>query len=111
MKTDEHEHSAALNGLAGKRFLATHIFVKSSLNVAAVNSNGTINIGTAADGAQIAAGVALTGVAAVDTGRMIPIAAHAVPVAGNATLYVNVESADTGAGTLEVDVTVVGRQI
>jgi hypothetical protein len=111
MKTDEHEHSAALSGAAGKRFLATHILVKSSLNVGAVNSDGTINIGTAADGAQIAAGVALTGVAAVDTARMIPIAAHAVPVAGNATLYVNVESAETGAGTLEIDVTVVGRQI
>jgi len=111
MKTDEHEHSGALNGLVGKRFLATHIFVKSSLNVGALNANGTINIGTAADGAQIAAGVALTGVTAVDTGRMIPIAAHAVPVAGNATLYVNVESAETGAGTLEIDVFVVGRQI
>lgn len=111
MKTDEIEISGALNGAAGKRFLATHILVKSSLNVGAVNSDGTINIGTAADGAQIAAGVVLTGVAAVDTARMIPIAAHAVPVAGNATLYVNVESAETGAGTLEIDVTVVGRQI
>lgn len=111
MKTDEHEHSGALNGAAGKRFLATHVLVKSSVNVGATNADGTINIGTAADGAQIAAALALTGVGAVDTARMIPLAAHAVPVAGNATLYVNVESAETGAGTLEIDVFVIGRQI
>lgn len=111
MKTDEHEHSAALNGAAGKRFLATHVLIKSSVNVGAVNADGTINIGTAADGAQIASGLVLTGIGAVDTARMIPLAAHAVPVAGNATLYVNVETAETGAGTLEIDVTVVGRQI
>lgn len=111
MKTDEHEHSAALNGAAGKRFLATHVLVKSTVNVGATNADGTINIGTAADGAQIAAAIALTGIGAVDTARMIPLSAHAVPVAGNATLYVNVETAETGAGTLEIDVTVVGRQI
>lgn len=111
MKTDEHEHSGVLSGAAGKRFLATHILVKSTLNVGALNADGTINIGTATDGAQIAAGVALTGVLAAGTARMIPIAAHAASVAGNATLYVNVESAESGAGTLEIDVTVVGRQI
>lgn len=111
LKTDEQELSATLSGAAGKRFLATHVLVKSSTNVGAVNSDGTINIGTAADGAQIAAALALTGVAAVDTARMIPLAAHSIVVAGNATLYVNVESAETGAGTLAIDVTVVGRQI
>jgi hypothetical protein len=111
MKVDESEQSAALSGAAGKRFLATHILVKSIVNVGATNADGTINIGTAADGAQIAAAVALTGVGAVDTARMIPIAAHAVPVAGNATLYVNVEAAETGVGTLQLEVTVVGRQI
>jgi hypothetical protein len=111
MKVDESEKSAALSGASGKRFLATHILVKSIVNVGATNADGTINIGTAADGAQIAAAVALTGVGAVDTARMIPIAAHAVPVAGNATLYVNVEAAETGVGTLQLEVTVVGRQI
>jgi hypothetical protein len=111
MKTDEHEHSAALNGAAGKRFLATHLLIKSSLNVGALNADGVINVGTAADGAQLVSGAVLTGIGAVGTARMVPIAAHAVPVAGNATLYVNVETAETGAGTLEIDVTVVGRQI
>jgi hypothetical protein len=111
MKTDEHEHSGALNGLVGKRFLATHVMIKSSVNVGAVNADGTINIGTAADGAQIAAAIALTGIGAVDTARVFPLPAHAVPVAGNATLYVNVETAETGVGTLEIDVFVIGRQI
>lgn len=110
MKTDEHEHSAALNGDAGKKFYATHLLVKSSLNVGALNADGTINVGTAADGSQIASGVALTGVTSAGTGRMIPLPAHSVLVNGNATLYVNVESAETGAGTLEIDVVVCGRQ-
>jgi hypothetical protein len=110
MKTDEHEHTAVLNGDVAKLFYATHALVKSSVNVGALNNNGTINIGTAADGAQIAAGLVLTGVGAVGTGRMIPISAHAAVTAGNATLYINVESAETGAGTLEIDVAVCGRQ-
>lgn len=110
MKTDEHEHSAALNGAAGKLFLATHVLIKSTVNVGALNADGVINIGTSADGTQLLAAQALTGIGAVGTARLIPLPAHGVVVAGNATLYVNVETAETGAGTLEIDVFVVGRQ-
>jgi hypothetical protein len=110
MKTGEHEHTAVLTGDAGKKFYATHLLIKSSLNVGALNANGTINIGTAADGAQIAAAVALTGIGAAGTGRMVPLAAHSVLVAGNATLYFNVQTAENGAGTLEIDVVICGRQ-
>lgn len=111
MKTDEHEHSGALNGSAAKLFLATHLLFKSTVNVGGLNADGTINVGTSADGAQLVSGQALTGIGAVGTARMVPLAAHGIVVAGNATLYVNVESPETGAGTLEIDVFVVGRQI
>jgi hypothetical protein len=111
MKTDESEISAALNGDPTKMFLATHIFIKSVVNVGALNADGTLNVGISADGAQLLAAQALTGIGAVDTCRMIPLAEHGVTVAGNATLYVNVEAADTGAGTLNIDVVVLGRQL
>jgi len=112
MKTDEHEHTAVLSGDAGKKFVATHLVIKVVTNAGGVPvGDGTINIGTAADGAQIVAAVATTGLTSLGATRMVPLAAHAVSTAGNATLYVNVESADTSVGTVEVDVYVIGRQV
>jgi hypothetical protein len=111
IKADESEKSAALTGLVGKHFIPTHLVLTVTTNVGALNANGTINIGTGADGAQIAAAVALTGLTAVGATRIVPLAAMTQTILGNATLYANVEAADTGAGTLAIDVWVIGRQV
>lgn len=111
IKVDESEKSAALSGLVGKHFIPTHLILTVVTNVGALNADGTINIGTAADGAQIAAAVALTGLTAVGATRVVPLTAQTQTILGNATLYANVESAETGVGTLELDVFIVGRQV
>ncbi len=111
IKTDEIEVSAALSGDVAKTFVPTHIVLKVVTNVGALNADGTVNIGTAADGAQIASAIALTGLTAVGATRVVPLAANTSALAGNATVYANVEAAETGAGTLALDVYVIGRQV
>jgi len=111
IKTDEIEVSAALSGDVAKTFVPTHIVLKVVTNVGALNADGTVNVGTAADGAQIASAIALTGLTAVGATRVVPLAANTSALAGNATVYANVEAAETGAGTLALDVYVIGRQV
>ncbi len=111
IKTDEQDIGAALTGLVGKHFIPTHLILTVTTNVGALNANGTINVGTAADGAQIASAVALTGLTAVGATRIVPLAAMTQTILGNDTLHANVEAADTGAGTLAIGVTVIGRQV
>jgi hypothetical protein len=111
IKVDEQNVSAALSGNVGKTFVPTHLVLKVVTNVGALNADGTVNVGTAADGTQIASALALTGLTAVGATRVIPLAANTSAVLGNATLHANVESAETGVGTLALDVYVIGRQV
>lgn len=111
MKTDEHDHAAVLTGLVGNHFIPTHLIITVVTNAGALNGDGTINIGTAADGAQIAAAVATTGLTAVGATRIVPLAAQTQTILGNADLHANVEAAETGVGTMEVDVWIIGRQV
>jgi hypothetical protein len=111
LKVDEQNVPAVLSGVVGKTFVPTHIVLKVVTNVGALNADGTVNVGTAADGTQIASALALTGLTAVGATRVVPLAANTSAVLGNATLHANVETAETGAGTLALDVYVIGRQV
>jgi hypothetical protein len=109
-KTDESEVSAALTGLVTKHFMPTHIAIEVTAAAAPLNGDATINIGTAADGAQIASALVCTGLTTLGAVRLIPLAAATQTILGNATLYANVESAEGGAGTATYKVTIIGRQ-
>lgn len=111
IKTDEQNLSAALSGDVAKQFAPTHLILKVVTNVGALNADGTINVGTGADGAQIVGAVPLTGLTAVGATRTVCLSGTAVNIAANATLHVNVETAETGAGTLAIDAIIVGRQV
>lgn len=108
IKVDESEVSAALNGDVSKQFVPTHIVIKVA-SATAPNADGTINVGTSTDGSDILSAQALTGLDAAGKVRIVPLAEATYNIAGNATLYVNVEAADSGTA-LVVDVYVVGRQ-
>lgn len=106
--TDEDEVSDSLDGDSTKNFYATEILIEIT-DAANANGDATINIGTTTGGAEIVSAgvVALT---TVGTHIYIPTISH-VLVAGNATIYANVESADTGTTvTLTGTVTIIGKQ-
>jgi hypothetical protein len=112
MKTDESEQSGAINCLVANHFVPTHVVLNVSGTAGALNADGTVNIGTSSGGTQIASAVALTGLTAVGATRVVPISgAQTHTVLGNATLYANVEAAETGAGTLTLDVKIFGFQV
>lgn len=111
LKVDESEVSDALDGVATKHFVPTFLMLIVTATAGGINADGTLNVGTSADGNQIAAAVALTGLTAVGAMRMVPLAANSNAVLGNATLYVNIEAADTGAGSLVMEAYVLGRQL
>ena len=111
LKVDESEVSDALDGAATKHFVPTFLMLIVTATAGAINAGGTLNVGTGADGDDIASAVALTGLTAVGAMRMVPLAANSNAVLGNATLYVNIEAAETGAGTLVLEAYVLGRQL
>jgi hypothetical protein len=105
---DENEVSAQLTGDVGKKFSPTHIVVTVATVTGTPATPANINVGTAADGAQILSNSALTGLILVGDTRMIPLSAGTFNLAGNATLYANVESAEATATVMTVDVWVHG---
>lgn len=109
-KTDESEVSAALSGSASKHFCPTHVAIECTAQSGAMNADCTINVGTAAGGTQISSALACTGVTTVGAIRLVPIAAATQHISANATLYVNIEAPETGAGTATYKVTIIGRQ-
>jgi hypothetical protein len=111
MKVDESEKSAALSGSHTKHFAPTAVYLTVASTSGALNADGTINISTTTDGSDILAGIATTGLTAVGATRAYPITAQTHTVLADSTIYVNVESAETGAGTLTLDVVVVGTQV
>lgn len=110
IKTDESEKSGALDGSGLKHFIPTHIVLQVSATSGALNADGTVNVGTSADGSDIASALPLTGLTVLGATRQVPLSAATATILGNATLYANVEAAETGAGTLELDVYVLGHQ-
>jgi hypothetical protein len=96
MKTDEQNKSGVLNGVAAKHFSPTHVIARVTALTGAPHLDGTFNVGTAADGADILAAQTTT----------------VLHIHGNATIHANVEAADTDAAcTLELEVEIVGPQL
>lgn len=111
MKVDESEKSDALSGSAAKHFVPTHVILTVAGTSGALNSDGTVNVGSTPGGTEIFSGIATTGLTAVGACRFYPITAQTHTIFGNATLYCNVETPETGAGTLTLDARVVGYQV
>lgn len=111
MKADESEKTGVLPGTGTSRFIPSGIFVRCVTGSGSPDGDGTINIGTSTGGVQVVSGFACTGITAAGTCRYIPMAALACIIAGNATLYCNVESPDGDAGTCVYDVYLMGWQV
>jgi hypothetical protein len=111
MKVDESEKSGALSGSASKHFVPTHVILTVASTGGALNADSTVNIGTTAGGTEIFSGIATTGLTAVGACRVFQNTAQTHTVLGNGLIYANVETAETGAGTLTLDIRVVGYQV
>ncbi len=112
VKTDEQDKAGVLNGSAAKKFTPTHAIVTVTATAGALNANGTFNVGTAADANNILAAQTLTGLTTLGATRQYPVpTAAALTILGNATLHSNIEFAETGAGSLEISVEIVGPQL
>ena len=109
-QTDEDEVSGQLNGESGKNFIPQQVVVVVGSASGTVAADATLNVGTTSDGAEILSGAALTGLDTEGEIRNIPLSAATLAIAGNATLYANIESADSTATTLVLNVHVLGRQ-
>lgn len=108
--TDEDEVSDALSGNVGDQFSPTFVVVLVTHVGGAIAADATLNIGTSSDGAEILSAQALTGLTTVGTQRHIPVPEGTFDILGNATLYANIESEDSTATTLTLDVYILGRQ-
>jgi hypothetical protein len=112
MKTDESEKTATLPGTATSTFVPIGVIYKCVTGSSSPDGDGTINLGTSTGGTQIQSAGACTGITGVGLSRHIPLAAAAsAAIAGNATLYCNVESPDGDAGTCVYDVYLYGYQV
>jgi hypothetical protein len=109
-QTDEDEVSAALSGLVSKTFAPAEIAIVVTEATGSIAADGTINVGTTTDGAEILSAQALTGLDTAGKSRRIPLSEAQYDILANATLYANVESADSTATTLVLSVFVLGRQ-
>lgn len=112
MKTDESEKTAALPGTAASFFIPMHYAFRCVTASGTPDGDGTINIGTSTGGTEILSAGACTGITALNKVRSVPVTAGAFSgIAGNATLYCNVESPDGDAGTVVYDVYLFGLQV
>lgn len=112
MKADESEITAALPGTAASKFVALGMFARCKTASGTPDGDGTINIGTSTGGTQIASAAACTGIVALGASKHNAFStAVAAAVAGNATLYCNVEAPDGDAGTCVYDVYLYGYQV
>lgn len=112
MKTDESEKTATLPGTAASFFFPIGYAFRCVTGSGSPDGDGTINIGTSTGGTEILSAGACTGITAVNKIRHAPLAAATYSgIAGNATLYCNVESPDGDAGTCVYDVYLYGIQV
>lgn len=93
------ETTAALSGTAGQDFAPEQITIHLTAVGAPLNGNTQITLGTTSGGTQILPATPLTGLTALNQTFSIVLTGSFPAIAGNATLYLNVTSADTGAGT------------
>lgn len=112
LRTLNNEVAAALNGTAAKKFIPEGIdFVITALSGAPAG-DAIVTVGTTAGGTQILPATPLTGLNAVGETDPIVLTGIFPSIAGNATLYVKVTTADTGAGsTLTATAKVFGREV
>jgi len=111
LRTLNNEVAAALNGTATKKFIPEGIdFIVTALT-GVPNGNAIVTVGTTAGGTQILPATPLTGLNAVGETFPIQITGILPSIAGTATLYVKVTTADTGAGsTLTATARIYGRE-
>jgi hypothetical protein len=105
----ETELSVQLTGDVGKRFAPTHLIAKVLTVTGTPGTPATINVGTAANGAQIASAIALTGLLVVGDTRQIPLSATTLNIAGNALVYFNVQTPEAVATVMTVALRLVGN--
>jgi hypothetical protein len=110
VQTDESEVSDALNGVSTKSFSPREVILKVVSASGSVAADGTVNVGTSADGDDILSAQALTGLDSAGKTRRVPLSEATYNIAANATLYANVESADSTATTLVLSAIIVGKQ-
>lgn len=110
IQTDENEVSGALSGDVANAFSPAEIVLVVTEVTGAVAGDGTVNIGTSADGAEILSAQALTGLSVAGDVRRIPLPEAAATILANATLYANVEAADSTVTTMAITAYVLGRQ-
>ena len=116
LQTLNHEHSAALDGVSTSAFMPRRIQVicRSATTAGDLpNGDAQITVGTAAAGTQILPATPLTGLNVVGESVEILLAGIFPAIAGNATLYAKVTTADTkgGACAITADVIVSGTQV
>jgi hypothetical protein len=107
LQTDESEVSKALNGSADKKFYFTGALVYIT-SADTATGNATVNIGTTTGGAELAAASTIPLTAVGEYAFISPALAYKT-IAANSTVYVNVESADSGT-TLVANIIVMGKQ-
>ena len=103
------ETTGVLNGTAAQDFAFEYVIVHCTAVGGGLNGNVEITIGTSSGGTQVLSATPLTGLNTLNQTFQIALTGLFRPVAGNATLYVNVTSADTGAGTGTADVIIRGK--
>ncbi len=104
------ETNGALSGAAGQDFAPQTVTVHMDTFGAALNGDCIITIGTTTPGGtEILPLTTLTGLNALNETFQILLTGNFPAIAGNATLYVNVTTADTGGGTGTVSVVIEGK--
>jgi hypothetical protein len=93
------ETSAALSGGAGQDFAPEQITVHLTTVGAPLNGDAIIKVGTSSGGSQILPVTTLTGLTGLNQTYQIVLTGAFPAIAGNATIYLNVTTADTGGGT------------
>jgi len=111
IETDENEVSDALDGDSAESFVATDVILVVTEVDGSVAADGTVNIGTSSDGSELLSAQALTGLDTVGDARWIPLSEATFVIAGDATIYANVEAADSTATSLTLDVYLIGRTV
>lgn len=103
------ESTGDLNGLAAQDFAPQSVIVHLTAFGTPLNGDAVIKIGTTTGGTEILPLTTLTGLNALNETFQIALTGNFPVIAGNATLYVNVTTADTGVGTGTANVIIEGK--
>lgn len=112
MKTDESEKTGTLPGTNASKFIPFCFLARCVTGSGSPDGDGTINIGTSTGGTQIGSAVACTGITAAGASKATFLTtAVGAAIAGDATIYCNVEAPDGDAGTCVYDCYLIGWQV